>query len=177
MRIPRIGKRKLKSILALILTFLFWQLIRIFLPRLELHPGFAYIYAIIEMRDEAEKTKLFGMRRIRATLVRLGIGLLFIALQGMILPLIGNAICRLLAELFLICVGVLLTLTAAQMTKCVNFCGVAAIIFVICLVWHVDDNRYLYAILRVFQTVLGVLAAWIVNTKIAPPEKMAKTNN
>jgi len=168
LKIPAIGLRKWKSILALGITFLLWQLIRIFLPSLEPHPGFAYVYAIIEMREEAEKTKLFGVRRIRATLVGLCVGLLFIAMEDAIFPLIGNAALRLTAELLMICVGVLLTITVAQMTKCVNFCGVAAIIFVICLVWHVDDNRYLYAILRVLQTVIGVLAAWLVNAKVAP---------
>ncbi len=177
MKIPVIGLRKWKSILALVLTFLLWQLIRIFLPSLELHPGFAYIYAITEMREEAAKTKLFGVRRIRATLVGLFVGLLFIALENMIFPLIENGVLRLGTELFIICIGVLLTLTVAQMTKCVNFCGVAAIIFVICLVWHVDDNRYLYAVLRVLQTVLGVLAAWLVNAKIAPVQKIEKTKN
>lgn len=168
MKIPGIGMRKIKSILALVLCFLLWQLLRIFLPGLDIHPGFAYIYAVVEMRDAVEKTRLFGMRRIRATLVGLCVGLLFIALEGMIFPAIGNDILRILTELLLICVGVLLTLTMAQMTKCENFCGVAAIIFVICLVWHVDENRYLYAVTRTLQTMLGVLAAWIVNAKVTP---------
>ncbi|MBQ7033316.1 MAG: hypothetical protein IJN25_06645 [Clostridia bacterium] len=169
--------RKIKSILALVLCFLLWQLLRIFLPGLDFHPGFAYIYAIIEMREAVEKTKLFGMRRIRATFVGLCVGLLFIALEGMIIPVIGNDILRILTELLLICAGVLLTLTMAQMIKCANFCGVAAIIFVICLVWHVDENRYLYAVTRTLQTMLGVFTAWLVNSGIRPVTENKEKSN
>ena len=38
-----IGRRKLKSLLALLLGFCFWHLLRLVLPELETHPLFIYI--------------------------------------------------------------------------------------------------------------------------------------
>ena len=49
-------------------------------------------------------------------------------------------------------------------------------IFVICLVRDRNSalNIYLYAILRVWQTLLGVFSAWLVNTLLLPyPGKKA----
>ena len=47
---------------------------------------------------------------------------------------------------------------------------IAAVIFVICLVRdrNAAVNIYLYAILRVCQTLLGVFSAWLVNTLLLP---------
>ena len=55
--LPHIGMRKIKSVLALLISFVFWQGLRIFFPVLETHPIFAYVYSIIEMRENPEKTK------------------------------------------------------------------------------------------------------------------------
>ena len=56
--LPGIGMRKIKSLLAVSLSFVIWQVVRIWLPQLEVHPLFGYVYSIIEMRDSAEKTKI-----------------------------------------------------------------------------------------------------------------------
>jgi len=53
--LPHIGKRKLKSILALLVGFGLWQLVRLVVPGLEVHPIYIYIYGIIEMRENSEK--------------------------------------------------------------------------------------------------------------------------
>ena len=42
-----IGRRKLKSIFAMVLGFCFWQLLRLVLPELERHPIFIYIYGMV----------------------------------------------------------------------------------------------------------------------------------
>lgn len=72
---PHVGMRKVKSILAIFCGFCLWQLIRLFVPGLEVHPIFIYIYGMMEIRETSEKTKENGKMRILATLTAVGVGL------------------------------------------------------------------------------------------------------
>lgn len=165
--VPGIGLRKIKSLISVCVAFLVWQIIRFFIPvELEVHPLFGYIYAIVEMRETPEKTKQFSLYRIKATLVGLSMGILLLPLSVLIDSYIGNIFYNSVVNLCLILIGVLATLWIAELVKCKNFCGIAAIIFVICMVRDRDSNAniYIYAILRTVQTIVGVFAAWLVNT-------------
>lgn len=168
--LPGIGMRKIKSLLAVAISFVIWQVVRIWLPQLEVHPLFGYVYSIIEMRESAEKTREFSKRRIKATLLGLAMGLSALPLSVRFGAYAGDGIAYLLADLAIILSGVLITLWLAELLRCENLCGIAAVIFVICLVRdrNATVNIYLYAILRVCQTLLGVFSAWVVNTKLLP---------
>ncbi len=160
---PHIGMRKLKSIMAVAVAFVIWQIIRLFVPGLEEHPIFAYIYAIIELRDTLEKTKTFGKLRIKATIVGLVIGLLFVALSVRLCALTTASWQRVFIDFVLVLIATIISLTTAELVKCENFCGIAAIITVICMLSDSDTDRYLYATMRVFQTLLGVFSAFVIN--------------
>ncbi len=165
--VPKIGLRKVKSLISVCVAFFVWQILRFLIPfGLEVHPLFGYIYAILEIRETPEKTKLFSFYRIKATLVGLAMGLVLLPLSVYFSEQIHSQFLHSFLDLLLILFGVLVTLWLAQLCKCENFCGVAAIIFVICLVRdrNADVNIYLYAILRTVQTFVGVFAAWLVNT-------------
>ena len=56
----------------------------------------------------------------------------------------------------------------AEKAGCKAFCGLAAAIYIILIVGHANDGRYLYAFLRSLQTIIGVLVAWLVNVKLFP---------
>lgn len=165
-KLPKIGKRKIKSVLALLLSFLIWQIVRLIFPELDVHPLFGYIYAIVEMRDSVEKTKKFGKLRIKATLVGLVIGLLILPISNKYGVYAGETLSHITVDVGLIIFGVLVTLWVAEAFKCETFCGIAAIIFVICMVRdkNADMNIYLYAVIRVLQTLMGVFSAWVVNS-------------
>ena len=83
--LPHIGMRKVKSILAVFVGFCFWQLLRLFLPGLENHPIFVYIYGMIEIRETSDKTKDYGRMRIMATFTAIGVGLPVMFLTVMVL--------------------------------------------------------------------------------------------
>jgi hypothetical protein len=122
------------------------------------------------MRESAEKTREFSKRRIKATLLGLAMGLSALPLSVRFGAYAGDGITYLLADLAIILSGVLVTLWLAELLRCENLCGIAAVIFIICLVRdrNATVNIYLYAILRVCQTLLGVFSAWAVNTKLLP---------
>ena len=167
----RIGARKWKSVFALCISFVIWQFCRIFLPNMEVHPLFAYIYSVMEMRDTVDKTVNFGKRRIKATFIGLIIGLIGIAASLFLTANLSDIRLTVLIEFIIIALCVLLALCVAQYTKCENFCGIATIIVIICIVEHRnDESPYIYAIMRTIQTIMGVIVAWFVNAKICPPE-------
>lgn len=158
-----IGMRKIKSILAIILSFFIWQLCRVFLPMLEVHPIFAYVYSIIEMRETLQKTKDMGKLRIRATAVGLVIGLAFVLCSVCIGPCIESELWSATVELAFILIAALCSLCIAELLQCKEFCGAAAIITVICIVSRSQDDVLLYAVMRAAQTAIGVFAAMLVN--------------
>ena len=57
-------------------------------------------------------------------------------------------------------------------------CGIAVIITIICMVAHTEEDIYLYAIVRVVQTLFGIFSAMLINVlvrrKDAPDENQAK---
>ncbi|MBQ4151112.1 MAG: FUSC family protein [Clostridia bacterium] len=158
-----IGMRKIKSVLAVLLSFLIWQLLRSFLPMLETHPIFAYVYSIIEMRESPQKTKDYGKLRVLATIIGLVVGLLFVVCSVYITLRVQNETLRAFVELVFIIIAALCSLCVAEIFKCKDFCGAAAIITVICMVSLNQDDIFLYSVMRVVQTLIGVFAAIIVN--------------
>lgn len=173
---PHIGKRKLKSLLAVFIGFWFWQLLRVFFPALETHPIFIYIYGLIEIRDSSEKTVDLGGKRIKATFVAIAVGMPILALSDWLKGFWSAEWTHTAIEVILLLLGILLTLLVAEKVGCKAFCGLAAAIFVILMISHADDERYIYALFRAFQTIIGVFIAWLVNVKWFPyPGKPKET--
>lgn len=167
-----IGMRKVKSLIALCVTFIIWQLIRVFLPMMEAHPVFAYIYSVIEIRETPDKTKKFGKLRIKATFIGLLVGLVFITLSVFVVSKIDSGILSCLTEFLFVLLATLISLIIAEKTKCENFCGIAAIIAIICMISHNEEDIYLYSIMRVVQTLIGVFSAMIINIFIKKKEEV-----
>ncbi len=163
-----IGMRKVKSLLAIVIGFVIWQMIRLIFPDLEFHPMFIYLYGFLEIRDTSEKTKTFGMQRIKATVVAMVIALPMLLLRIFAHTELENDLVIGLVDLAMILVGVLAALLLGERVGCGAMTGLAAAIFVILLLYHADDSRYLYAVVRASQTVIGVFVAWLVNVLLFP---------
>lgn len=163
-----IGMRAGKSLLAILIGFFIWQAIRLFFPDLEIHPVFIYIYGFLEIRETAEKTKTLGLQRIKATLVAMAVALPMLLLRVFCHASIGSLTLVTAIDLIMILVGSLVTLLLGQRAKCGSMTGLSAVIFIILLIYHADDARYLYALLRASQTVIGVGVAWLLNVVLFP---------
>lgn len=166
--LPHIGMRKVKSLLAVFAGFWIWQLIRLAVPGLELHPIYIYIYGIIEIRDSSEKTLDFGKLRIKCTFTALGLGLPLLFLNTYLQSIIPLAWADIAVELAIILLGTLLVLVVAEKVGCRVFCGLAAAIFVILIVSQSDGEPWTYSLLRAAQTLIGVFIAWLINVKLFP---------
>lgn len=164
---PHIGMRKIKSILAIFVGFCLWQTLRLFLPELEVHPIFIYIYGMIEIRETSEKTKDYGRMRIMATFTAILIVLPVMLLTDWLSPKVGPE-WKTWMEITVLILGALLVLIVAELVKCRVYCGLAAAIFMILMISHFESSMYLYSIMRAFQTIIGVTIAWVINVKLLP---------
>lgn len=167
-RLPHVGFRKVKSVLAIFVGFWFWQLMRLFFPALEVHPIFIYIYGMIEIRDSSEKTVDLGKKRIKSTFTALGVGIPCMILLEALKGIAPEGWLHIGLELLILIGGVLLTLEVAEKVGCKAFCGLAAAIFIILIISYTTDRVFLYALLRCVQTIAGVFIAWLLNVKIFP---------
>lgn len=167
-RMPHIGMRKIKSVIAIFVAFWVWQAVRLIFPDLEVHPIFMYMYGVLEIRDSSEKTLDFGKLRIKATFTALAIGLPVLAAATCVKPYLPHGWMHIAVDLAVILIGVLFTLVAAEKVECRNFCGLAAAIYIVLIVSHTNDDPYIYAILRAFQTIAGVFIAWLINVWLWP---------
>lgn len=165
---PHIGMRKIKSILAIFVGFCLWQTLRLFIPGLEVHPIFIYIYGMIEIRETSDKTKDYGRMRIMATFTAIGVGLPAMFLTDWVQPLLTAQWMHTGLEITILILGALLVLIVAELVKCRVYCGLAAAIFMILMISHFESSMYLYSVMRAFQTIIGVGIAWIINVKLLP---------
>lgn len=164
---PHIGMRKVKSILAIFVGFCLWQTLRLFLPELEVHPIFIYIYGMIEIRETSAKTMDYGKMRIMATFTAIVIGLPVMFLYDWGKPMLSQA-GLVWVEISILILGALLVLIVAEAVKCRVYCGLAAAIFMILMISHFESSMYLYSVMRAFQTIIGVSIAWFINVKLLP---------
>jgi len=164
---PHIGMRKVKSILAIFVGFCLWQTLRLFIPGLEVHPIFIYIYGMIEIRETSEKTKDYGKMRIMATFTAIGIGLPVMFLTDWVEPMLTENL-QLWLEIGVLIIGALVVLCVAEWVKCRVYCGLAAAIYMILMISHFESSMYLYSIMRAFQTIIGVSIAWFINVRLLP---------
>ncbi len=163
------GLRKIKSLIALAICFCLWQLIRIPFSSLEIHPIYAYFYAILEMRNSIEMQKRTSLSRVKANIIGYVMAFCAIALNQLIAQAPVYESVRGIIQFLIISLGVLLSLNFAELFKCTTLCAIAATTFIICF-WHTDTNPYLYATLRFIQTLLAVGIAYLVNTRFFRPE-------
>lgn len=165
---PHVGMRKVKSIIAIFVGFCLWQTLRLFLPELEVHPLFIYIYGMIEIRETSDKTMNYGRMRIKATFTAIGMGLPLMALMDYFKVRMKEQWMKISMEIILLLIGALLVLIVAEIVKCQVYCGLAAAIYIILMVSHIDSSMYLYSVMRAFQTIIGVAIAWVINVKLLP---------
>ena len=139
----------------------------VFVPGLEAHPIFIYIYGMIEIRETSEKTKDYGKMRIMATITAIVIGLPVMFLYDWVKPLLAQSL-HIWLEIGILILGALLVLIVAEAVKCRVYCGLAAAIYMILMISHFESSMYLYSIMRAFQTIIGVSIAWFINVKLLP---------
>ena len=144
----KLGKRKLKSVLAVFIVFSIWQLLRLWQPMLEVHPVFGYYYAVIEMRKTSEHTVRSGRSRLIGTIIGASLAFLFLFIGLQLKALTDVKTVRIIIEISLVLIGIPLAISLARAAKCGSMCSVAATVFIACVISHSDSGVYRYAAFR-----------------------------
>ena len=141
---------------------------RLLVPGLEPRPLFIYIYAMMEIRESSEKTRVSGKKRILATLIAIGVGLPFLLLTDLLRNMPQVVWKSGWYEIVILLIGTLAVLCAAEWANCRDYCGLAASIAVIQMISHFERSVYQHSLMRAVQTIVGVSIAWLVTVKLFP---------
>lgn len=148
MNIPKVGRRNLKTAIAVAICL-------ITLPLIGFNqPFYACIAAILSMQDTPENSWQYGKTRLKATLLGGIVGIIFIFVNQMAFDWKLFSIITPLGIIVSIYLCNLVNWKSASGTACVVYCSV--------LINHSDD-MYIFALDRMIETILGVLIAVLVN--------------
>lgn len=158
---PRIGMRILKSSLAVFLCFV------VYLLRGEGIPFYSAIAAVLCMQPYVKNSVKVALNRIVGTLIGGGFGMLVLLFERRFIPTEPAVLQYLLVSVAiipLIYITVVLKKNSASYITCVVFLSVT--------VSHgLDVSPYLFAINRVFDTLIGIFIALGVNAFHLPRRK------
>lgn len=171
-----VGMRNIKSALSVLIMFLVWQAVRLYFTELDMHPLYGYLTVLLAMRDTVDNSLNYGKMRIKTTFIGLAIGLAFIAINIRLQEIASSEYMGNIYELILIVVGTSVSLHAAYLLKSKNLCAIAGAVFLVSIVRRDSDSRYLYAVLRVFQTIIGLGVSLVINKYVFPYKKQKEQN-
>lgn len=156
---PAIGLRIIKTgisvLLCLLLAYWFKQQ----------PPVFACMAAIVVMRENMEQSLSQGIARIVSTIVGclFAIAIMFINAQNSYI------------HYLLIALGCVLTIYFCVLIKHPDTASLSSLIYISISISHPED-KYSFALLRLMETIAGILVALAVNALIRPKYKEKPDN-
>lgn len=146
-----IGMRNIKTAIAIFICIIISELLN-----LE-YPFYAAIATIISMENSVTNSFTAGKNRMMGTFVGAGIGLIFAIIDP------KNA--------FYCAVGIVLVIFICNLLKWNKSISIASIVFLaIMLNLHDGDSPLQYGLNRIFDTLIGVSVAVVVNYLVFPPK-------
>lgn len=149
----KIGKRNIKTAIAVSLSISTAKILR-----LE-YPFFAAIAAIFSMENSISNSFKAAVNRLLGTLVGASIGLIFVFIRP------GDAI--------LSGLGTMLLIFICNIFKWDKAIAIAGIVFASIMLTPNLKNPISYSIIRVIETLIGIVIALLVNSLIFPPSDSA----
>jgi uncharacterized membrane protein YgaE (UPF0421/DUF939 family) len=145
-KFPPIGMRIIKTSISVVLCLLLAQLLKY--PA----PTFACMAAVIVTRENFESSFQQGIARIVATIVGclFALAIMHFNIENQYLHILVTGI------------GCAFTIYFCVLIKHPDAAALSAVIFLSLALTHVDD-KYLFALVRLIETVAGIIIALLVN--------------
>ena len=165
-RFPKVGMRTFKTAVAVTVCFLFFEFLKLSGISFFLHFNsfYAGAAAIICMQGTVEKTVQHGVSRVVGTLFGGFLALLVLFIKFDFAGMAGT-----LWQALLLFGGVILCITVCNMAKRPDASAISCVVFVVIFLFHGEDDRYVYALMRVIETCFGIFVAILVNKFLARP--------
>lgn len=146
-----IGMRNIKTALAVFLSIVISSLIKLD------YPFYAAIASLVCMQSSIEKTYETGKNRMLGTIVGAFLGFIFATLFP------TNAIFS--------AIGIIIIISICNKLEWNDTISMAGIVF-LAIMLNIKDNKHalIYSYKRLFETLIGIVIAFLVNVFIAPPE-------
>ena len=161
LQVPKVGMRTIKTAVAVVLSYL------VFVPFLYLAPEFytllnaqggtfyACIAAVICMQSSVGKTVHQGVSRLIGT----GLG----GCTGLLILTTGPLLSHPWFLALMLGCGTVAVIWLCNLIRRPAACSIAAVVLCVILFNHAGPERYVYAVVRMFETAVGVVWAIVVN--------------
>lgn len=169
-----LGMRNIKTAVAVVSCLLFYEAVYMIADFLRVTiqhplPLQACTAAIICMQNTVEQTLSNGLARIIGTFYggALGILVLFISTN------IPSAL-----EILIIAVAISLCICLCNLTGQQNACAISCVVLLTMLINKEEGSQYISALLRLIETIVGIIAAGLINRYFFIPKwmKLLKEN-
>lgn len=166
-KLPGVGMRNLKTAVAVTACFfLFLPLQGVDLPAgANMGPFYACIAAVICMQSSVEQSLRQGVSRMMGTLLGGGAGLLIL--------LLGDRLNHPVFTGALLGAGVVFTIWLCNALRRPAACAISCIVLCVVVLNHSGADRYVYTVVRMGETVVGIAVALAVN-RLLPGEGAVK---
>lgn len=149
-----IGMRNVKTAIAVFLCLIGSRIIGYS------YPLYACTAAVLSMRDTVEDSIHYGKTRIKATIVG--------GIMGIVMLWVDSELFKGSLTEVLITLGIIATIYVCNLLGWSNSSAIACVVVLIVLIDHSAD-KYVYAVIRTTETIMGIVVAVIVNKTIRPP--------
>ena len=158
-KIPGLGMRSLKTAVSVALCFVFFAILHMlvdfpFFSQANSIPVYACAAAIICMQNTVEDSVTSGLFRLFGNAVGGAIGILVL----FALPYVPWPV-----QIIIIFFGILACMVICNITKKQRSCAMACVVFTVVISVMGDRDPLIYALYRIFETVIGVIIAIGVN--------------
>jgi len=175
MKFPGLGMRTIKTAVSVMLCIAFFEVVNLngfFVLSSKNVNGWAPFYActaaIICLQGTALKSLKLGIVRLIGT----GIG----GIVGILLLFADQYIKVGHYNILLVGVGILVCIFVSNITKQQDASAIACVVFVAIFINHNQNDRYIYAIMRMIETTIGIIIAVGINKLLNKPSFLIKEN-
>lgn len=156
-KLPKIGARNFKTALSILLCIIITNLFKFE------SPFYACIASVICLSNSCENSIKIGENRMVGTIVGGAFGML----ATIILSKYDTELFRTL----IICSFTILVIYVCNILKRPACVTIACVVLLSNLLLNRDYSNYIYTIIRIVETFIGIIIAVVVNTYILPPTK------
>ncbi len=169
LKIPGLGMRSLKTAVSVAVCLVFFEVLHSFnLVNVSVAkeiPFYACTAAVICMQNTVENSVSSGLFRLFGTFIGGSLGIIAL----LFLPDIAKPL-----QFITITLGILACMVICNVTKKQKSCAISCVVFMAVIAAMGDKDPFVYALYRIFETVVGVIVVIIVNKFLVVPKFISK---
>ncbi|OJU14432.1 MAG: hypothetical protein BGN88_14330 [Clostridiales bacterium 43-6] len=172
-KLPGLGMRTIKTSVSVMLCIVFFEQIDLntlfHVPSSGLKiwaPFYACTAAIICLQGTTMKSLKMGIVRLIGTAIG--------GVTGVLILLSEEYVKTQQYNVLVVGVGIVICIFVSNITKKQDASAIACVVFVAIMINHNTEDRYIYAVMRMIETTIGIIIAVVVNKFLNVPSFFKK---